>query len=247
MIVAPTGTGFPVPSANVTSISSLPPYPVNVTSTSSSSEDTTTPSATPAPFVPDGCPALNGTTLTATDGEVFLVLCDTDFNGRNSIGLSEPDLQACVEECSVANRGFSATRCLGVSYRPQLANNCYLKTHVDNQTTNTTYEVVSAILITPFLNFPNATNTTTSIALPTFNTTGLPLGPTATIPSLASITPSPSINATTTPPPSYFPSLSMNDSRTEWSSVCSNCPGVFTSTLYSTTTVYLTVAAPSMH
>jgi len=234
----------------------LPPFPVNVTSTGSSSEDTTTPSATPAPFVPDGCPAINGTTLTATDGEVFLVLCDTDFVGRDSIGLIEPDLQACVEECSIANRGFSATRCLGVSYRPQLANNCYLKTNVDNPTTNTTYEVVSAILITPLLNFPNATNTTTtnstsSIAFPTFNTTSLPLGPTATVPlnltSLASITPSPSINVTTTPAPSYIPSLSLNESRADLSSLCSNCPSVYTSTLYSTTIVYVTVAAPSMY
>ncbi len=217
-----------------------------------------TPSAAPAPFVNDGCPAINGTTITTTDGEVYLVLCDTDYIGRQSIGLSEPDLLACVAQCSTTNDGFSATRCKGVSFRPQLVQNCYLKFNLDHPTTNTTYEIVSAILIKE-LNLPNATNTTSSTnssssyTLPTFNTTSPPLGPTATaiipanLTSPASITPSASMNATTTSAPPYPPSLSMVNSRAEWSSLCSNCPSAYTSTLYSTTTVYMTVSAPSMN
>ena len=265
IVTAYSSSGFPLPSVNVTSLA--PPYPVNVTSTSSSSTTTpsvtpttstatmSTPVAPPAPFVPDGCPEINGTTLTTTDGSVYLVLCNTDFIGRDSIGLRYPDLQSCVEECSIANAGFSANRCLGVSYRPQLASNCYLKAHVDNPTTNTTYEVVSAVLISSLnstytTNSTATTNTSSTVPYSTFNTTSYSLGPTVTtsfnITSLASITASPSFNVTTAPVTTYYPSLSMDNNRSEWTSVCSNCPSVSTSTLYSTSTVYVTIAAPTI-
>ncbi|MCJ1364474.1 hypothetical protein MMC16_003585 [Acarospora aff. strigata] len=217
-----------IPPAPTTDISastpSLSPLPSSNYTLTISSTTTTTASASPTvtPFDPDGCPAINGTIITAaSNGETFLVLCEVDFPGADVIGLREPNLEACVDECAQVNDGFSATRCLGASFRPQLERNCYLKTNVDQGVLDPPYEVVSAILISA-LNSTDTTNTTTTTSstpapFPAFNTTIAPVGPTATGSTSLNITSlieSLVSNTTTT-----FPTLTLDSSATPTSYV----------------------------
>ncbi|KAI9872435.1 MAG: hypothetical protein M1830_001627, partial [Pleopsidium flavum] len=203
----PSLTPSPSINASFVSVTPLPP------SNSSSSTSSTLPSSTAAtPFVPDGCPEINNTILVAEDGERYLVQCQIDYTGPAvTAGLIEPDLQSCVEECAQANDGFSATRCLGVSYRPQLTRNCYLKYRTATPIFDPPYEVVSALLIIS----SNTTNTTTTSSSPGFNITTAPIGPTAI--SSANITSIPlsalsNYTTNTLSTPSVYPTLSLNSS-----------------------------------
>ena len=139
---------------------------------------------TAAPF--SVCPAGDKSVVTEPDGEPFQVLCFTNFTGPTTVGLREPTLGACIEQCALNNQGFSATTCYGASYFPdQMGANCYLKTEQGVATAdyNPAYRIVSGVLLTKPSS--NSTNNTSTSLIPSSTPTGAsnitgsipPLGP----------------------------------------------------------------------
>ncbi|KAI4203015.1 MAG: hypothetical protein LQ348_001451, partial [Seirophora lacunosa] len=139
----------PPPALSVTSIS----VPANVTipsTTSTTGASATGAEASALPTLdPANCPGLNGTLVTLSDGQQYAVVCETSFSGPVDIGLVESGFQKCVEDCGNANNGFSAVRCRGVTYFPNIqgSQNCFYKNAASLLESTHTEEAVSAILI----------------------------------------------------------------------------------------------------
>ncbi|KAL9011640.1 MAG: hypothetical protein Q9173_003539, partial [Seirophora scorigena] len=137
------------PALSVTSIS----VPANATipstiSTTGASATGAEASALPT-LDPANCPGLNGTLVTLSDGQQFAVVCETSFGGPVDIGLVASTFQGCVENCGNANNGFSAVRCRGVTYDPDIqgSQNCFYKNAAALLESTHTRQAVSAILI----------------------------------------------------------------------------------------------------
>ncbi|KAL8702737.1 MAG: hypothetical protein Q9201_004090 [Fulgogasparrea decipioides] len=125
----PTSTSYISPASNTTSptrtsittsptttslATSLPP-PLNTTLVLPS---TTLSSLLPigTSIDPRGCPTINNTIYTLPSGQQYQIQCYRAYGGPVSIGLDQPHLLDCLEECSTVNAGFSAIRCFGVTW-----------------------------------------------------------------------------------------------------------------------------------
>ncbi len=122
---------------------------------------TPTPSFNPTPTAA-GCQAINGEILTYNDQQ-YLVLCNTDYEGGNIIGLDEPSFRACVHECAIVNEGFSFASCQGVTFFPNATGaDCYLKTPAAVEAPTNDTAAIGAVLFNSSFQL-NATNVTTSV------------------------------------------------------------------------------------
>ncbi|KAL8666892.1 MAG: hypothetical protein Q9202_001132 [Teloschistes flavicans] len=151
-------------------------YPTATTSTTSNIMTAALNTTSSAPTAPvsslniNKCPGLNGTTVILPDGQVFAVVCGTNYGGPVDVGLYENSFGQCVQDCGIANNGFSAVRCRGVTYMPYnsgTAVNCFLKNAAGLEDYTADPNSVSAVL-------QDHPSLSVTIALPTaFPTPGL--------------------------------------------------------------------------
>ncbi|KAI4197369.1 MAG: hypothetical protein LQ346_003022 [Caloplaca aetnensis] len=116
----------------------------------STSPGTVSPVPSTAPILNiDNCPGLNSTVVALSDGQQFAVVCETEFSGPVDIGLQERNFQDCIQDCGVANNGFSAVRCRGVTYYPNRVTgpNCFFKNAAALMSAVENELAVSAVLI----------------------------------------------------------------------------------------------------
>ncbi|KAL8734539.1 MAG: hypothetical protein Q9166_001439 [cf. Caloplaca sp. 2 TL-2023] len=98
---------------------------------------------------PEGCPSINNTILTTTNGQQYQIQCYREYGGPVSIGLDQPYFRDCIEQCSHVNAGFSAVRCYGTTWLKYASGiHCNLKTQSALSSYTTNYEAVSAVRLT---------------------------------------------------------------------------------------------------
>ncbi|KAL8833111.1 MAG: hypothetical protein Q9170_004493 [Blastenia crenularia] len=156
-------TIFPPPVTNTVTVTAIslsgtlsPP-----TSTSATAAAAATASDYPTLDI-SNCPGLNGTVVGLSDGQQFAIVCQTEYGGPVDVGLQEPTLQDCIQQCGTANNGFSAVRCRGLTYYPNVTNrpNCNFKNAASLLSFDEDEYAVSAVLI-------NAPALNATIAAPT--------------------------------------------------------------------------------
>ncbi|KAL8777886.1 MAG: hypothetical protein Q9203_002307 [Teloschistes exilis] len=145
------GTGLLYP--NITSIPyqvtnttySYTPAPITLASTTLTAQD---------PFATSvgkgGCPSVNNTVYTLPGGQQYQIQCYRTYGGSVAIGIDAPHLVECLAMCSMANSGFSAIRCFGVSWMPYPTTglHCNLKAQTSLLNFTTNFFAASAVLLT---------------------------------------------------------------------------------------------------
>ncbi|KAF2481522.1 hypothetical protein BDY17DRAFT_189902 [Neohortaea acidophila] len=131
------------------------------TSTTSSTTSSTTASGTPSTFDPM-CPAANGTGFTDTAGNLYEVLCNTNFEPGAFNDSSFATLGACIDACHEQSAGSDGP-CVAVSYTD---GPCYFHFGFTDQTNDTGVDaavLASYIKATPATYTPaSSTSTSTS-------------------------------------------------------------------------------------
>ncbi|KAI4126619.1 MAG: hypothetical protein LQ338_003641 [Usnochroma carphineum] len=145
-----TGTPLTPYSLNTTS---SPPYPTS-NSSSAPALPTSAPSSTTSSFLPigtsividghAGCPYINNTVFTTSEGEQYQIQCYRAYGGPVSIGLDRPHLLDCIEECDTVNAGFSAIRCYGITWLKYATSGVHCNLKAQSALVNGTYDVLSA-------------------------------------------------------------------------------------------------------
>ncbi|KAL8692959.1 MAG: hypothetical protein Q9218_002108 [Villophora microphyllina] len=170
----PTSTSAPYPTSNTTS----PSATGSSSTTANFTDPITRPTITPSPTItlpsalsttltlasttvssllpigtsvnPAGCPTINNTIYSLPSGQQYQVQCYRAYGGAANIGLDQPHLTDCMQECSTVNAGFSTIRCFGVTWLEYATEGirCNLKsqTALLNYTDN--YFGASAVLLT---------------------------------------------------------------------------------------------------
>ncbi|KAL8700034.1 MAG: hypothetical protein Q9224_001156, partial [Gallowayella concinna] len=130
--------------SNTSSVISIP-VPSTTVAVSKTNVSPTDPALDPAT-----CPGLDGTIIALPDGQQFAVVCETQYGGPVDVGISEKSFSDCVQDCGTANNGFSAVRCRGVTYFPNLApplQNCFFKNLASLAEAYHNLDVISAVLL----------------------------------------------------------------------------------------------------
>lgn len=86
------------------------------------------------------CPADNGTTYTSDAGIVYQIICNTDFPDDDYPFQLVDSFAGCVQKCDAYNYNAHHVRCVAalfIASRDEGANDCYLKSSIDNPTPST--------------------------------------------------------------------------------------------------------------
>lgn len=86
------------------------------------------------------CPTGNGTTYTSDAGIVYQIICNTDFPDDDYPFQLVNSFAGCVQKCDAYNFNAHHVRCVAALYiasRNDDANDCYLKSSIDNPTPST--------------------------------------------------------------------------------------------------------------
>ena len=100
----------------------------------------TTSSVAPSATGASVCPAGNGTTYTSEAGIIYQIICDTDFPDDDYPFQLVDSFAGCVQKCDAYNYNGHHVSCLAalfIASRDEDANNCYLKSSIDNPTPST--------------------------------------------------------------------------------------------------------------
>ncbi|KAI4240129.1 MAG: hypothetical protein LQ352_007709 [Teloschistes flavicans] len=142
-LLYPTLTSIPYPRINTTY--TYDPPTLTLASTTLTAED---------PFATSvgkgGCPSVNNTIYTLPTGQQYQIQCYRTYGGAVSIGIDAPQLVDCMQQCSMANSGFSAIRCFGVSWMsyPTTGLHCNLKSQNALSIFTANFFAASAVLLT---------------------------------------------------------------------------------------------------
>ncbi|KAL8659234.1 MAG: hypothetical protein Q9202_007209 [Teloschistes flavicans] len=142
-LLYPTLTSIPYPGTNTTY--TYDPPTLTLASTTLTAED---------PFATSvgkgGCPSVNNTIYTLPTGQQYQIQCYRTYGGAVSIGIDAPQLVDCMKQCSMANSGFSAIRCFGVSWMsyPTTGLHCNLKSQNALSIFTANFFAASAVLLT---------------------------------------------------------------------------------------------------
>ena len=94
------------------------------------------PGATATPV----CPIANGTTYTSDAGIIYRIICNTDFPDDDYPFQLVDSFAGCVQKCDAYNYNAHHVKCVAALYiasRNEDANDCYLKSSIDNPTPST--------------------------------------------------------------------------------------------------------------
>ena len=145
------------------------------------------------------CPASNGTIYTSDAGIVYQIVCDTDFPDDDYPFQMVDSFAGCVQKCDAYNYDAHHVKCVAalfVASRNQYANDCYLKSSVENPTPSSMqiqgavrigYTSSSAILSSPAAvtsSPPSAAATTSASSLSSSEVT-YASGDSITVPEVA--------------------------------------------------------------
>lgn len=95
------------------------------------------------------CPAGNGTTYTSDAGIVYQIICNTDFPDDDYPFQLVDSFAGCVQKCDAYNYNAHHVQCVAalfIASRDEDANDCYLKSSIDDPTP-TTLQIQGAIRI----------------------------------------------------------------------------------------------------
>ena len=103
------------------------------------------PTSTAASVIPSAtgtsvCPAGNGTTYTSDAGIVYRVICNTDFPHDDYAFELVDSFAGCVQKCDAFNYNAHHVQCVAalfIASRSEYANDCYLKSSIDDPTPST--------------------------------------------------------------------------------------------------------------
>ncbi|KAL9582521.1 MAG: hypothetical protein Q9212_003245 [Teloschistes hypoglaucus] len=142
-LLYPTITSIPYQVTNTTY--TYTPAPLTLASTTLTAQD---------PFATSvgkgGCPTVNNTIYTLPGGQQYQIQCYRTYGGPVAIGIDALHLNECIQICSMANAGFSAIRCFGVSWAPYPTTglHCNLKAQTSLLNFTTNFFAASAVLLT---------------------------------------------------------------------------------------------------
>lgn len=86
------------------------------------------------------CPAGNGTSYTSAAGIVYQIICNTDFPDNDYPFQLVDSFAGCVQKCDAYNYNAHHVKCVAAMFiasRDEDANDCYLKSSIDNPTPST--------------------------------------------------------------------------------------------------------------
>lgn len=86
------------------------------------------------------CPAHNGTTYTSDAGIVYQIICNTDFPDSDHPFQLVDSFAGCVQKCDAYNYNAHHVECVAALFigsRNEDANDCYLKSSIDNPSPST--------------------------------------------------------------------------------------------------------------
>lgn len=113
------------------------------------------------------CPVANGTTYTSDAGIIYRIICNTDFPDDDYPFQLVDSFAGCVQKCDAYNYNAHHVKCVAALYiasRNKDANDCYLKSSIDNPTPST-LQIQGAIRI-GYASSSATTSSTSTIASP---------------------------------------------------------------------------------
>ena len=105
-----------------------------------SNPTSTASSAIPSATDTSVCPTGNGTTYTSDAGIVYQIICNTDFPDDDYPFQLVDSFAGCVQKCDAYNYNAHHVNCVAALFIPsrnEYANDCYLKSSIDDPTPST--------------------------------------------------------------------------------------------------------------